>query len=71
MAVKCIDDSLHIWHLKSGHLDRVETGENVEMITNSCQAKLDFDLNQNSALTPPQIFSVATYPTMEMISILL
>ena len=68
IAVKCIDDSLHIWHLKSGHLDRVESGENVEYITNSCQAKLDFELNQNSALTPPQIFSVATYPTMEMIS---
>lgn len=41
MLVHCDDGSLYIWHLKSGHLDRIETGLNVTDILDSCDSKLE------------------------------
>ncbi|KAI9092699.1 hypothetical protein DFS34DRAFT_287308 [Phlyctochytrium arcticum] len=40
LAVECIDDTVYIWQLKTGHLDRIVTGINAEDILGTCDGQV-------------------------------
>jgi hypothetical protein len=41
MIIQCIDLSLYIWHLKSGHLDRIVSGSSAGDILKCTDCKLE------------------------------
>jgi hypothetical protein len=62
MLVYCRDDSLYIWHLKSGHLDRIERGPNVVDILASTDTTLVVSYQQDTLVHSKQTCTVATFP---------
>jgi WD40 repeat protein len=62
MLVHCNDGALYIWHLRSGHLDRIERGANVADILASTDTKLEVPHQQDSLVNSKHTFSVATFP---------
>ncbi|KAJ3258071.1 hypothetical protein HK103_004064 [Boothiomyces macroporosus] len=61
MMIHCIDGSLHIWHMKSGNLDRIVRDWSVDEIIATNIAKVNV-LAQDTILHSRNTISVACFP---------